>query len=89
MSVAADDSDSGIASGYKFSLWSNSRTFTEDAGDIPHGAPFNSSFTNWIQRSFPAELTPGVTYLVTLDNTTPTSPDFLAIDWIEVRVTTQ
>jgi hypothetical protein len=85
VSVDGDDNASGLAVGYGFQLWANHCVFS-DEGNISHGAPYDSEFTNWIQLSYPAQLTSGATYVVTMANTTPT-PDFIAIEWIELRVT--
>jgi hypothetical protein len=92
MSVAADDGTTGPANGYAFNLWSDHCGPYANTGNFQHGAPFDSMFTNWTQLSFPAELTPGATYVVTMANTTsPDAGDSLAnwigIEWIEVRVT--
>ncbi len=48
-------------------------------------------FTNWIQRSYPAEVTQGGTYVVTVANTSSgaSSTNWIAIEWIELQVTTQ
>jgi hypothetical protein len=89
VSVAADDNSAGAAAGYSFNLWSSSCVFT-DSGDFSHGAPFNAEFTNWAQRSYPAEVTPGGTFVVTMANTSSVaSTNWIGVEWLELQVTTQ
>ena len=92
LSVAADDGASGQASGYAFDLWSNACGPFANTSDFQHGAPFNGHFTDWTPLTFPAELTPGGTYVVTIANTTALDAgdslaNWIGIEWIEVRVT--
>jgi hypothetical protein len=86
-----EDHDAGPypASAYSFRLWSSGCEYVS-AHQLSHGQPFNACFTNWTQLSYPATVTPGATYVVTMDNASqlPTT-EWIGVDWVELRVTTQ
>lgn len=91
VSVVANDPDAGNypASDYDFRIWSSGCVF-DSIGQLPHGMPFDSRFTNWLQLSYFAAPIPNTDYFVTMANTTMLPlTEWIGIDWIEVRVTTQ
>jgi hypothetical protein len=88
-SMVADDGGSAPASDYTFELWSSGCSYESAAGELPHGVPFDSMFSNWVSVTNPAILMPGGSYTVTIQNTSTTGATaWIAIDWIELVVTT-
>jgi hypothetical protein len=87
-SMVADDHGTPISE-YSFALWSADCEYSGVA--LPHGSPFASIFTDWVAVNDQASLTAGATYTVTIDNTSTTgsSTDWIAVEWIELRITTQ
>jgi len=87
-SVVADDAGQYPASEYTFELWSSGCSYVS-AGQLPHGAPFDSRFTNWVQLTYPAAPVPSATYVVTMKDTSLLqATEWIAVDWIELHVTT-
>jgi hypothetical protein len=82
--------DSGMPPDETFLLWSDHCVHAQEA-KLPHGMPYASRFTNWVQVSVPADLKPGGMYTLTLLNTTTVSNagGWIGVDWVELHVVTQ
>jgi len=88
VSAVLDDNSDPTAS-YSYRIWADS-CYYDTTTPLPHGAPFNSQFTNWVQITEPANPASGGTFTVTMSNTSNglKSTDWMAIDWIELHVVT-
>ncbi len=88
--VIDDGATSDPPSAYSFRLWSGAACQVDSVGQLPHGMPFATRFTNWVELSYPATLVGGTTYTVTVLNTSMTGlAGWMAIDWVDVRIVTQ
>jgi hypothetical protein len=90
-SLVADDGGTYPGADYAYSFWAGACDFTFTP-QLPHGSPFDSHFTNWVTVSYPAVLSPagGGTFTMTIQNTSALpSTAWIAVQWVELRITTQ
>jgi len=89
VSVVADDSNA--VGPYSFRLWASDCQY-DSTTPLPHGSPPGSGshrFNNWVQLSFPADVVSASNYVVGMLNTSSSSStNWIAIQWIELRVAT-
>ncbi len=90
VSIIADDHPDTPISDYSFTLTPGSGV-TYPGIALPHGAPYNSHFTNWVSMTEPAPPSSGSCFTVTIANTSATgSPgNWIAIESIELDLVTQ
>lgn len=90
VSIIADDHPDTPISDYSFTLTLGSGV-TYPGIALPHGAPYNSHFTNWVSMTEPATPSSGSCFTVTIANTSATgSPgNWIAIESIELDLVTQ
>jgi hypothetical protein len=89
LSLSADDHASVPIDQYALDVWSDGTCVFAGPAPITHGMPFGSIFTTWSELDLPVTPTPGGTFQVTVANRSMTgSPvDWIAVDWIELRLT--
>jgi hypothetical protein len=90
VSIVADDHSDTAISGYSFTLASGSGAAYPGIA-LPHGAPYNSQFTNWVSMTEPATPSSDSCFTVAIANTSETgnAADWIAIDSIELDLVTR
>ncbi len=84
-SLVADDHATGIAP-YTLAVWTNGAYLGNGPAGLPHGSPFSTVFTNWVQRDYPVTSL-AQPYSLTLQNTSNTATgDWVAADYIELNL---
>jgi hypothetical protein len=88
VTMAADDHYGVASSLYSFSAATNGTVVYNGTAGLPHGSPFNSAFSNWVQRDFLTTLTAApVSNILNLVNTSNTGvTDWIAVDRIELHL---
>jgi hypothetical protein len=88
-SVVADDHTNVPTSEYSFRMWVGACSY--EGPSLPHGSPGDARFTNWVPVTDVATLTPGSPFTLTISNTSTTGStgiNWIAIDWVELRLVT-
>lgn len=85
-SLIADDHYGVPLDQFFLSVWTNRNYLGNSPADLPHGSPFGTRFTNWVERDY-ATTTATPPYSVTLFNTSAIG-GWYAIDWIELHLIT-
>ena len=90
VSVSADDHYGVPISSYACELWAGDACVAEDPLPVMHGTPYASVFTAWYELTLPVVPPRGGVLVVTLSNLSKTADplDWLAADWVELRLTT-
>jgi hypothetical protein len=86
ISIVADDVSQGPT--YGFRTWAGACVYDNASTQLPHGAPAASRFSNWLEVTYPANISPGNIFTMSIENTTTYTGAWLAIDWLELRVAT-
>jgi len=86
VSIIGDDHYGIDTSRYTFAVWGNGTRSCTAPISVPHGSPFGTRFTNWVQQDYPVSLSSS-DYTLTIANRSSTSGgDWLAVDWIELHL---
>jgi hypothetical protein len=84
VSLIADDHYGVPLDRYRLATWTNDEYVGEDVAQLPHGSPYGTQFSNWVERDFVASTGP-MTYSISLLNTSNVG-NWFAVDWIELQV---
>jgi hypothetical protein len=84
-SLVADDHYDGNLSLYGFDVMTNGNLVYSGPADLPHGSPFGSLYSNWVQQDFAvaSPLTSSMTFAL---HNSSQDGGWIAIDWIELHL---
>ncbi len=89
LSIVADDRTSNPIDAYYCQAWVGDDCLFGGQAPVEHGVPIDEPYTNWSELDLPATAVPGGPLVVTFANPSTMGFDaWLAIDWIELRLTT-
>lgn len=90
-SMSADAHYQVPISSYAAQIWIGDTCTAELPLPVTHGMPYDDTFYTWTELALPAQATAGTELTVTMTNLSSTADplDWIAVDWIELRLGTQ